>query len=98
MCVAERIAIAFAFDEILGRLATLRFLLATRRDASIFRRWVRRSGADVVHYWHQSGLSSALPTRGAMMFGRRHARAEDFLHDAVPGFYLIVEKDEEADK
>jgi len=45
-------------DGVNGRLATLGFLFATASDCRRLRRESRR--ADVVAYWHQSGLTSAL--------------------------------------
>jgi glycogen synthase len=53
-------------DGVIGRGATAKFVLATTSDCRRFRRERRR--ADVVAYWHQSGLTSALlairPRRG----------------------------------
>jgi glycosyltransferase involved in cell wall biosynthesis len=53
-------------DGIVGRAQTLGFLFATASDCRRLRRVSRK--ADVVAYWHQSGLSSALlavkPRRG----------------------------------
>jgi glycosyltransferase involved in cell wall biosynthesis len=53
-------------DGINGRLETLGFLFATASDCRRLRRAART--ADVVSYWHQSGLTSALlavkPPRG----------------------------------
>lgn len=43
-----------------GRGALLSFVLATSSDVRALRRETRRAKADVVCYWHQSGLSSAL--------------------------------------
>lgn len=45
-------------DGVNGRGALLSFILGTSSDCRRFRRAVK--GADVVTYWHQSGLTSAL--------------------------------------
>jgi glycosyltransferase involved in cell wall biosynthesis len=45
-------------DGVNGRGALLRFILGTAGDCRRFRRAAK--GADVVTYWHQSGLTSAL--------------------------------------
>jgi glycosyltransferase involved in cell wall biosynthesis len=45
-------------DGVNGRAATLGFVFATASDCRRLRRETR--GADVVAYWHQSGLTSAL--------------------------------------
>ncbi len=65
-----------------GRAATARFVLATAADCRRLRREARR--ADVVAYWHQSGLSSALlavrPPRGC---GLLCDVSSDWLRDAA---------------
>lgn len=43
-----------------GRAALAGFLWGTSRDVARLRRETRRARADVVAYWHQSGLTSAL--------------------------------------
>lgn len=45
-------------DGVIGRAATLGFVFATASDCGRLRRETR--GADVVAYWHQAGLTSAL--------------------------------------
>jgi glycogen(starch) synthase len=53
-------------EGVRGRGETLRFVRATSADCALLRREER--DVDVVHYWHQAGLSSALlalrPPRG----------------------------------
>lgn len=69
-------------DGIQGRAATLGFLFSTASDCRRLRRESR--AADVVAYWHQSGLSSALlavkPRRGC---GIVCDVSSDWLRDAA---------------
>ncbi len=45
---------------ITGRRGVTRLVLATRSDVRLLRRMARKSRADVVSFWHLSGLTSAL--------------------------------------